>query len=156
MDELHRKLIELGIEIKQGAIDRGEYYSVKEAAEILGVTTKTIRNRIEKKELLAVFHDIGVGQSQYLIPKSAVNMAVSTMEVVPLSRAVSVSEIVQAVKAQMMEENASLRSEMAEIKASQERIEESLAERDKRLLEVIRAIQERDEKEKKPFWKFWA
>lgn len=155
MDDLQRKLTEKGIEIVTGSIDREEYYSVKEAAELLGVTTKTVRNRIEKKELLAKFHAIGAGQSQYLIPKSAINEAVSTIDVVPLSRAVSVSEIVQAIRLQMTEENEALRIEMAQIRASQERLEQSINERDKKLLEVIRVMQERQKAEIKKWWQVW-
>lgn len=159
MNDLQGKLKELGIEILQGSIDRSGYYSVKEAAEILGVTTKTIRNRIEKKELLAVFHDIGIGQSQYLIPKTEIDVTIETSEIVSISRAVSVPELKQLIKAQLQEENETIRAEMAEIRTAQTRLEQSLKERDERLLQAIRDRQEERQEEQehtnKSWWQWW-
>lgn len=51
------------------------HYSVKQAAAVLKVTTKTIRNRIASKELPAVWEDRGKGMSQWWIPIEAVNEA---------------------------------------------------------------------------------
>ena len=55
--ELHRETVwrgGKGMEVLQGDINREDYYSVRECAEILGVTPKTIRNRIEDKKLNAI------------------------------------------------------------------------------------------------------
>ncbi|SFM38510.1 helix-turn-helix domain-containing protein [Pelosinus propionicus] len=156
MAEIEGKLQQLGIEIIEGAIDRQEYFSVKEAAEMLNCTTKTIRNRIERKELKAVYHKIGIGQSQYLIPKEEINIATITTEVIPVSRAISIGELKEAIKAEMRAENAQIREELSVVRETQERIEKSLQERDARLLEAIRERQhERQEQAEKPWWKFW-
>ena len=156
MEDLQGKLQRLSIKILEGAIERNQYYSVKEAAEILKVTTKTIRNRIEKKEIVAVFHQVGIGQSQYLIPKEALNIAASTTDVVSFSRTVSVPEIIAAVQTQVREElsslraeNDALRSEVKEVRDSQERMEKMLQEQSEALSKAIEG------KLSKPWWKIW-
>ncbi|MBP1616026.1 MAG: hypothetical protein H6Q13_3474 [Bacteroidetes bacterium] len=159
MEELPKKLTERGIKVIEGAVDKAEYYSVKEAAEILGVTTKTVRNRIEGKVLLAVFHDVGPGQSQYLIPKSSVNIPTTiTKDVVALSRAISVPELIQSIKGQIREEFAAefsaIKEGQEELKAGQARLESVIKERDEKLMETVRNIQAL--KERSSFWsRFW-
>ena len=153
------------MEILQGAINREDYYSVKECAEILCVTTKTIRNRIEDKRLQAVWYEIGPGQSQWLVSKEVIKAIVD--KEVSTSRAVSIPTIppalIDEIKAQLRAENDVLRQELAEIRmaqmeiaATQTQIEKTLQERDERLMQVIRERQvERQEQGQKPFWKFW-
>jgi len=157
MEELPKKLTEKGIELIEGAVDKSNYYSVKEAAEVLGVTTKTIRNRIDNKTLIAIFHDIGPGQSQYLIPKSSIDIPTTiTKDVVQLSRAISVPELVQSIKGQLREEFAAefsaIKTGQEEIKANQAQIVLAIKERDEKL---IAAIRERQEQKKKSWWQLW-
>lgn len=155
MAEIESKLQQLGIEILEGAIDRGEYFSVKEAAEMLSCTTKTIRNRIERKELKAVYHLIGIGQSQYLIPKKEINVAATTTEVVAVSRSVSLAEIRASIKAEMQEENALLRSENAVLRAEIQEIKESQGRIEKLLVRSLEKPVEAVPETQKPWWKFW-
>lgn len=153
------------MEILQGAINREDYYSVKECAEILGVTTKTIRNRIEDKRLQAVWYEIGPGQSQWLVSKEVIKAIVD--KEVSTSRSVSIPTIppalIDEIKIQLRAENDTLRRELAEIRmaqmeiaATQTQIEKTLQERDERLMQIIRERQEeRQEQNKKSFWMFW-
>lgn len=161
MAEIESKLQDLGIEIIEGSIERAEYFSVKEAAQMLNCTTKTIRNRIDRKELKAIYHKIGIGQSQYLIPKAGINVATITTDVVPVSRAVSIGELKESIKAEIREENNILRREISELRMAQkeivitqDRIENFLKERDEKLMQIIRERQH-EQTQKRPWWKVW-
>ena len=147
------------MEILQGAIKRDEYFSVKETAEILGVTTKTIRNRIEKKQLSAVWYEVGKGQSQWLIPKEEIATIVDR-GISKENGQLSIPQItfIEAIKAQLKadndilrEENDMLRTELQDIKNSQSRIENMLLEREQWFLEIT----EKQDTQKSSWWKFW-
>jgi hypothetical protein len=148
------------MDILQGAINRDDYYSVKECSEILGVTTKTIRNRIDDQRLAAVWYEIGPGQSQWLIAKETIKALVDNDG--KISRDLSVpSALINAVKAQIkaenearMAENAQIREELREVRETQARIEKSLIERDEKLMQVIRERQE-ESKKAVPRWKMF-
>lgn len=138
-----------GKEILQGDIKREEYYSIKEAAKVLGVTDRTIRNRIDAKTLPAVWYDAGIGKSQWLIPIAA---AIGN-DVTPLPRRFSLTEIKLALKEEIRQE---LKQELDEIKHAQIRIENAINERDKKLIESIRLLQEKHIKtQEKPWYRFW-
>lgn len=151
------------MEILQGAIKRDDYFSVKETAEILGVTTKTVRNRIDKKQLSAVWYEVGKGQSQWLIPREEVSKVVDG-DISAEKGKLSVPQItlIEAIKAQLKadndvlrEENNMLRNEIQDIKISQARIEKMLIEREKFLIEIAEKQAEKEEEQKSPWWKFW-
>ena len=122
MENLHSKVTDKGVEIVEGTIERSDFYTIKEASELLGVTTKTIRNRIERKDIPAKFHLIGKGQSQYLIPKGAIDVPSTATDVVPFSRAVSAPALVSEIVKQLQEENQTLKNELKAIKETQNQI----------------------------------
>jgi len=148
------------MEVLQGNINRDEYYSVRECAELLGVTTKTIRNRIEDKKLNAVWYDLGRGKSQWLILKTDIQAIIDTHEE-KLPRPISLPPaIMDEIKAHFNAQNEGLRAEIQsikdEVRAGQERLEKSLLERDEKLMQVIRERQqEKQEQAEKPWWKIW-
>ena len=153
MEVIPKKITEKGIEILVGPVDRDQYYSVKECAEILKVTTKTIRNRVDSGVIKAVFHNQGAGQSQYLILKASIAVPTFTQEVVTLSRPISMGDLTQAVREQIRVENTLLRDEIREVRSTQERIENLLMDRDIKLMEAVRG---RQREQKRRWWKFWA
>lgn len=150
------------MEILQGAVNRDDYYSVKDCAGILGVTTKTIRNRIDDKKLHAVWNEIGKGQSQWLIPKEVIRAIVD--KEVSNSRQISIpNNSMDEIKAQIRAENEAIRQELAEMRMAQQeiaftqaRIEKSLLERDEKLIGVIRERMEEQQEKSRYWWKFWA
>lgn len=129
-----------GIEIITGTIERTDFYTIKEVSELLGVTTKTIRNRIERKDIPAKFHDIGKGQSQYLIPKSAIDIPSTATDVVPFSRQVSAPALVSEIISHLQEENKALKEQLSEIQETQKKI--------------LLMLEEQREAQK-PWYKFW-
>jgi len=148
------------MEVLQGDINRDEYYSVRECAELLGVTTKTIRNRIEDKKLNAVWYDLGRGKSQWLILKADIQAIVESKDSkipAPISLPPA---LLDEIKAHFNAQNEGLKAEInslrGEVRAGQERLEKSLLERDEKLMQVIRERQhEKQEKAENPWWKIW-
>ena len=143
------------MEILQGAVNREDFYSVKECAEILGVTTRTIRNRIERKELSAFWNEIGKGQSQWLIPKkdiaAIVDKEVSAVRDVSLPNRVLIEEI----KARFAEENSFLRAENAALREEIRAVRESQGRIEKLLIQSLEKPVEMVETPVKPWWKVW-
>ena len=66
--------------------------TIKQAAEVLRCSHQTIRRRIGKGEIPATKEATEFGEAWY-IPADFFNTAVSTVDVVPLTRAISMSEI---------------------------------------------------------------
>lgn len=130
-----------GIEIITGTIERRDFYTIKEVSELLGVTTKTIRNRIERKDIPAKFHDVGKGQSQYLIPKTAIDIPSTATDVVPFSRQVSAPALVTEIVKHLQEENKMLREEIADIKEMQAK--------------MLALLEAQNRNGKKVWWKIW-
>lgn len=150
------------MESVNSVIDTSKYYSVKEAAQVLGLSDKTVRRRLDKGEIEGIWHEVKPGLSCWLIPKDSIRVSTTTLDTIPLTRAVSLAEVVQAVKAQMREENALILAENAqikdelqalrgEVKEGQKRLEKSLLERDEKLMNFIRERQNKP----KTWWKFW-
>lgn len=139
MEDLLEKVRRKGIEIIEGPIKREDYYSVKESAELLKVTTKTIRNRIESKNIKAYFHYLGVGQSQYLIPKDEINIAINSMDVVSFSRSISLPDLISNIRKEMQLENEELKfqvNELIQLQESNNKKIEELQDLIKELYEV--------------------
>ena len=141
------------MEILQGNVIRDEYYSVRECAEVLGVNPKTIRNRIESKKIPAIWHEQGKGLSCWLIPKDAIDTIIESSEVV--STVPIPMNIIDELKAIVRAENDNIRLELKElrqeVRQSQERLEKSLNDRDVKLMETIRTMQE-VKQQPKSFW----
>lgn len=133
------------MEILQPPIERGEYYSVKETSERLGLSTKTVRNYIENKKLDAVWWEQGKGLSMWLIPRKSVEAIiesrVSTVPTIP-------SALADELKA-LRRDNEATNARLAAIEQSQQRIETALKDRDTLLLQAIR---ERQNESKEKSW----
>lgn len=71
--------------------------SIKEASQALGVCTATIRRRIERGEYTARKEVTEMGE-RWLIPASQIKAAVKNMDVVSVTRQVSVGELQEALQ----------------------------------------------------------
>lgn len=69
-----------------------DYITVKEAAEMLRVSDKTIRRRIQKGELQAELMDSPYGQ-QYFIKKDQINNALQIIDVVQVKKEYDLQEL---------------------------------------------------------------
>jgi excisionase family DNA binding protein len=100
------------------------HYSVKQAAEAMKVSTKTIRNRIASGELPAAWEDRGVGMSQWWIPIEALQIAATTVEVIPITRQLTPNEVGQivqnAVQAAIKQELKPVKEEISQLRGELE------------------------------------
>lgn len=92
--------------------------TIKEAAEMLGVSDKTVRRRIKKGELPAELVDSPYGE-QYMIPADAVEAASQTLTVAtvekqpdPMTIALAIGQALDKRDAEIKAEIQSLREEI--------------------------------------------
>jgi len=129
------------------------HYTVKQAAEVLGVSPKTVRSRIANKELSATWEDLGRGMSRWQIPFSAIETPDSSVQTIPLPlpKPLTPSEISNVVHAAV--QKAVQGVIQTELKQFRDDIEARADQRDEKLMQVIRILQEN--KKPKPWWKIF-
>lgn len=151
------------------------YLTVDEAAKRLGISRDTVRRRIKRGELRAEKRKGPYGEC-WMIPESEIKTAQVITDVIPVTRQVSMPDLVTAITAKVTEaltkelagtraaiedltekesrtraEIEALREELAATREAQERIEKSIEERDRRLTEALRSLTER--KKRRPWWR---
>jgi len=149
--------------------------TLREVAERLGVSLITVRRMVKDGRLKAELRD-GPRGPCYYVDESEIQTAQELVDVVPVSRPVSVEALADAVadavaariadivstrvqetleasaeeQARTRAEMEALRQELAASREAQERIERSIEERDRKLMEVLRELTER---KKRPWWR---
>jgi excisionase family DNA binding protein len=121
------------------------YLTVREAAEQLGISEKTVRRRIKNGSLPAELKQGDYGQ-QYFIPADAIETAQAITDVVEVKRVYDVQALSMAVVQALDERNKTLESELATIR------EELAATR-----EALQKLQETLTQQQRPraWWRFW-
>ena len=103
-------------------------YTIAEAAEVLNLSTKTIRRRIHKGELPATLEDGPYGD-QYIIPAVAIDTAQEIVDVVKVNRPTDATTLALVIT-------------------------QALDERDRQLvMELKQTLDEEREVTRKPWWK---
>lgn len=136
------------------------YITIKEAAERLGVSEKTARRMIKDGRLAAELRDGPYGRTYY-IDEADIQTAQEITNVVPVTRPMpaealanaitaKVTEALRESEARTREELEALRQELAATREAQERIERSIEERDRKLVEALRTLTEK--KERRAWW----
>jgi len=148
--------------------------TIPEAAERLGVSDATVRRRIKDGSLKAAKMPGPFGE-QYFISAEEINVAVETVNVVPVKHEVGVKELEQlitqtmagsleemrtdiigigsAVGEALKAQNEALKKEIAELHESLKAIEERQKEREAEHYErVDQRLKELKEEPKKGFW----
>lgn len=88
------------------------YITIRDAAEKLGVTEKTIRNRIKSGDLPAEKKE-GINGPQYFIPAQAVTEPPKTIvDVVKVPKHISVTQVVEIIRSQVQEDFQKLETRM--------------------------------------------
>lgn len=128
------------------------YLTIKEAAERLGVSDRTVRRRIKDGSLPAKLKMGQYGQ-QYFIPVNAIDTAQTITDVVEVKRVHDAQALSLAIVQALEEQNKAFTDELEamkkEVAASRQEItalREELKQRDEKLLELVKA-------EKQPWWK---
>lgn len=121
------------------------YLTVREAAEQLGISEKTVRRRIKNGSLPAELKQGDYGQ-QYFIRADAIETAQAITDVVEVKRVHDVQALSMAVVQALDERNKTLESELATIR------EELAATR-----EALQKLQETLTQQQRPraWWRFW-
>lgn len=137
-------------------------FDLKEAAEMLGVTPRTVRRYIKQGKIQGEKKQTQYGP-KWFIPASEIDTQEAVMEVVPLRRPVSKEEFQEALgevlEVKLNQQKQALREEINEevtqtIAQFQERIndlEKQLEARDRELMEAIREKQQ-EEDDPPSFW----
>lgn len=126
-----------------------ETYSIAEAAELLGVSKRTIRRRIHRGELPAKLEEGPYGP-EYRIPSEAINTAQQIIDVVkverstdPMTLALVISQVLDARDRGLQEEIVQLRHQVEALTRALESYQQREEERDRWLVaELRRALEE--------------
>ena len=128
--------------------EEDEHVTVKEAAQLLEVSQRTVRRRIKSGKLEAEKIDGPYGK-QYMLPADQfADIAKDIRDVVSVEQPVSIQRLQEAVQEAIKE------VVQEEVKPLQERIdhlEAQLEARDKKLMETIREKQEQEEDSPSPW-----
>ena len=122
-------------------------YTIAEAAEVLDVSTKTVRRRIHKGEIPAELVDGPYGQ-QYMIPADAID----TIDVVKVNRPTDATTLALVITQAMDERDKGLQDEITQLRQQVEELTKTLQERDRQLVEQLREALEEQRTAKKPWW----
>ena len=125
------------------------YYTISEAAEVLNLSTKTIRRRIHKGEIPATLEPGPYGD-QYMIPANAIDTAQEIVDVVKVDRQADAHTLALVITQAMDERDKGLQQEISELRRQVETLTEALRERDRQLVEQLR---EALDVQKRPWWK---
>lgn len=118
-----------------------EYLTLREAAQRMGVSEKTIRNRIKRRELAAELRE-GSNGPQYYIPAEAISEQPKTVhDVVMVKRPISVTELAQAIHTQFSGDLEDAKEEIRNLTRAVE--------------ELQKTIEQIATTKQKPWWKRW-
>ncbi|MGL5256084.1 MAG: helix-turn-helix domain-containing protein [Proteocatella sp.] len=149
------------MEILQGVGKNQEYYTIREAAQLLEVSTKTIRNWIDKKQIEAVWNDVGRGRSHWLIQKKLVEQRLlnhpkvinpiiigQESQIMPVTiDKDAIEKIVESISNKLQDELQILHQENIDLKDEIKLLREEQQAKNEQLMDLL--------KEKRPWWKIW-
>lgn len=124
-------------------------YTISEAADLLGLSTKTIRRRIKQGEIPATLEPGPYGD-QYIIPAEAIDTAQQIVDVVRVDRPTDPMTLALAITQALDERDKGLQDEIAQLRQQVETLTRALDERDRQLVEQL---QEALLQDRKPWWK---
>lgn len=120
-----------------------EWLTIEQCAELLKVSKDTIRRRIKTGEIDAE-KKIGDYGLQWMIDKAAINRAMQNIEVVPITRSVSVAELEQAMQRTIASAvSNAVKAEIEPLKAEVQALNEKLDRQDEALKNHYQLVDER-------------
>lgn len=129
---------------------KGPTYSIAEAAELLGLSRKTVRRRIHRGELPAAMEEGPYGP-EYRIPAEAINTAQQIIDVVKVERT-DPRTLALAIVQALDERDQGLQEEIAQLRRQVEELTEALEDRDQQLVEQLRGVLDEKQKSKSSWW----
>lgn len=141
-----------------------EFLTIREAAQILNVSEKTIRRRIQKGELTAELHDSPYGP-QYFISKEQINRAYQIIEAIQVKKEYSLQDLAITLATYMEKRDSALLESVNELKNEVRKLQEEnsnlqqqlKSEQEKRLNSISDQLMDLSNKitplnNKKDFW----
>ena len=108
-------------------------YTISEAADLLGLSTKTIRRRIKQGEIPATLEPGPYGD-QYIIPAAAIDTAQEIIDVVQVHRPTDATTLALIITQALDERDKGLQDEIAQLRQQVETLTRALDERDRQLV----------------------
>ena len=127
-------------------------YTIAEAADLLGLSTKTIRRRIKQGEIPATLEPGPYGD-QYIIPAAAIDTAQEIIDVVQVHRPTDATTLALVITQAMDERDKGLQDEITQLRQQVEELTKTLQERDRQLVEQLREALDEQRTAKRPWWK---
>lgn len=121
-----------------------QYYTVREVAEIKGIKRQSILEGCRRGQYPGAYKtdaDAINRQGVWLIPRTAIDSAVMTKDVVMVTKTLTATDL------QTMIEKA--------VDGRMRQFEQRLENHDRLLTETLRVIQEKNDKKKKYWFEFW-
>jgi len=120
-----------------------EWLTIEQCADLLKVSKDTIRRRIKSKEIEAE-KQIGDYGLQWMIPAETINKAMQDIEVIPVTRSVSVAELEQAMARTIASAvTSAVQAELQPLKEQVQVLNEKLDKQDVMLNEHYKMVDER-------------
>lgn len=127
--------------------------TIAQASQALGVSKDTIRRRIKAGEIRAEKRPSAYGEQYYIRPLE-LSGAIKSVDVVKMEQTMTPDQLQGLFRQAMQDAIAPLHKEISTLKAdlaaAHEQMRDELNERDREVMERIRAIQERQQK---PWWR---
>lgn len=155
------------------------YYTLKEAAQYFDVSVQTLRRWIKHGKLQAKMMESAYGP-QYFIPSHQIQKAMEIQDVVKVDKTVEMAELVKVMSGYLEQREEAILTSIEtlsnqitesihqqeqlikEVAATREEnkkllnyIEQSVAERDRKLMEAIRNLQEQRQQEQEAKRRWW-
>ncbi len=125
-------------------------YTISEAADLLGLSTKTIRRRIKQGEIPATL-EAGPYGDQYIIPAAAIDTAQEIIDVVQVHRPTDATTLALIITQALDERDKGLQDEIAQLRQQVETLTRALDERDRQLvMELQEALDKHPDR--RPWW----
>lgn len=122
-------------------------YTIKEVAEIMNTSTKTVRNKIKAGLIKAVTVQTDRGPT-YSIDKAQFSHAQQIIETVKVKREHELNDLALMLSSQMQERELVVTSRLEQLENA---VQKLITEKEELQKEV-----ETLKNQKKPFWKFWT
>ena len=135
-----------------------DFLTVSQAADVLGVSTQTIKRRIKDGTYQAEQRPLpGGGGERYIwvIHRAQIEKPTQIVEVVPFNKPVQIDDIKAVLAETVAAENAALKQDVSELKAQITLLQLALTKMNENV-QALTAGAKENPPQQKSWWKFWA
>jgi len=144
-------------------MDKDEY-TIKEVAQALDISERTVRRRIKSGEIRAEKKPGPFGE-QWMIPIEELEASYSVEDVVQLQRPLTPAKLQQVLMQALEERDQRLQEQLSDLQKAVDELvlvlerqekarREWVEKRDRELMELVRQLQE-ERQDRRPWWRRW-